>query len=54
MRIRPYIACKDYDEIKNWISDERTHAMWCANLIHFPIEKDNFEESYGRSSTTFW
>ena len=44
MRIRPYIACKDYDEIKNWISDERTHAMWCANLIHFPTEKDNFEE----------
>ena len=44
MRIRPYIACKDYDEIKNWISDERTNAMWCANLIHFPIEKDNFEE----------
>lgn len=43
MRLRPYIACKDYDEIKNWITDERTHAMWCANLIHFPIDKDNFE-----------
>lgn len=43
MRLRPYIACKDFDEIKNWISDERTHAMWCANLIHFPIDQDNFE-----------
>ena len=43
MRLRPYIACKDFDEIKNWISDERTHAMWCANLISFPIDRDNFE-----------
>lgn len=44
MRLRPYIACKDYDVIKNWISDERTHAMWCANLIQFPMKKNNFEK----------
>lgn len=43
MRLRPFILCCDFDEIKNWISDERTHAMWCANLIKYPIEKENFE-----------
>lgn len=42
MRIRPYIECRDFDEIKNWITEEKAHAMWCANLISFPMEKDNF------------
>lgn len=53
MRLRPYIACKDYDVIKNWISDERTHAMWCANLIQFPIEKDNFEKVMNEMAQRF-
>lgn len=44
MRLRPFILCCDFDEIKNWISDERTHAMWCANLMKFPIEKENFDK----------
>ena len=43
MRLRPFIPCCDFDEIKNWVSDERTHAMWCANLIKYPIEKENFD-----------
>lgn len=43
MRLRPFILCSDFDIIKNWISDERTHAMWCANIIKYPIEKENFE-----------
>ena len=43
MRLRPFILSRDFDEIKNWISDERTHAMWCANLIKYPIEKENFD-----------
>jgi RimJ/RimL family protein N-acetyltransferase len=53
MRLRPYIACKDYEEIKNWISDERTHAMWCANLIQFPMEKDNFEKVMREAAERF-
>lgn len=31
-----------FDEIKNWISDERTHATWYAGLLKYPIEKENF------------
>ena len=40
MRLRPYIGTRDFDEIKNWITEERMYAMWCANLIPFPLEKE--------------
>lgn len=42
MKLRPYIPDTDFDEIKNWITDERTHAMWCANRMSFPPEKNCF------------
>lgn len=45
MRLRPFISSKDFDEIKNWIVEERMHAMWSANRIQFPMEKDSFEKS---------
>lgn len=41
MRLRTFLQ-DDFQTIKNWITDERTHAMWCANLIKFPLEKENF------------
>ena len=43
MRLRPYIHRYDFDSIKNWMTDERTHFMWCAGHMHFPLEKDDFE-----------
>lgn len=43
MRLRPYIASKDFEIIKTWISDERSQALWCANWFQFPLEKENFE-----------
>ena len=42
MRLRPFILNKDFDKIKDWSTDERTHAMWCANKMKFPLEKDDF------------
>ena len=53
MRLRPFRPCCDFDEIKNWISDERTHAMWCANLIKYPIEIDNFDNAMLEAATRF-
>ncbi|MBD5474357.1 MAG: GNAT family N-acetyltransferase [Lachnospiraceae bacterium] len=41
MRIRPYIENRDYEYIEKWIDDERIHALWCANLIPFPVTKEN-------------
>ena len=42
MRIRPYIESKDYEYLEKWIDDEKTHALWCANLIPYPITKADF------------
>lgn len=42
MRLRPYVHSHDFDLMKNWITDERAHALWCANRIAFPLEKDDF------------
>ena len=53
MRLRPYIDCKDFDEIKNWIREERAHAMWCANLISYPIERDNFTKVMQEAAEKF-
>ena len=43
MRIRPYLN-KDFDIISQWITDERTHALWCANLVAYPLEKKGFDD----------
>lgn len=43
MRLRPYIHSKDYDHIQNWIADERTHALWCANLIPYPMTAEKLQ-----------
>ena len=43
MRIRPYLD-KDFDIISKWITDVRSHALWCANLIPFPLEKSSFDK----------
>lgn len=43
MRIRPYQK-KDFEVISKWITEERAHALWCANLIPFPLEKKSFDE----------
>ena len=40
MQIRLFNLDEDFDVIKTWITDERTHMMWCANLITYPLEKE--------------
>lgn len=53
MRIRPYISGLDFDEIENWITDERMHAMWCANLIRYPLQKRDFEKTLEELAVKF-
>ena len=42
MRIRPYQE-KDFAVISGWITDVRSHALWCANLMPFPFTKKGFD-----------
>ena len=43
MELRRYEGDKDYDVIKDWISDERTNALWSAGRVDYPLNKELFE-----------
>ena len=44
MRLRAFNMDTDIEDMKNWINDERSHAMWCANIIRYPLNKDHLAE----------
>ncbi len=44
MRLRPYIPETDFEILREWITDPRTHALWCANRFAFPLSRENFDE----------
>ena len=44
MRIREFLSDNDFESIKDWITDERTHYMWCAGRTSFPIQKESFDK----------
>ena len=44
MRIRPYIPQLDFDTIETWNIDERTHALWCARILPYPVERESFHQ----------
>ena len=41
MKLRTFDPDKDFEKIKSWISDERSHAMWCAGRFQYPLDKKN-------------
>lgn len=51
MRIRPYIPDRDYKYLSKWIGDERTHALWCANLLPYPMTRKSFHDLLKKDST---
>ena len=44
MRLRPYIPSSDFDAIKNWVTDEKTHALWSAKHAAYPLERNAFDK----------
>lgn len=50
MRIRPYIPDRDYESISKWITDERAHAFWCANLLPYPLTPEAFHDFLKKDS----
>lgn len=53
MKICPFEIDRDFEYISSWISDERTHAMWCANLIPYPLEKESLKQFLSDLSEKF-
>lgn len=39
LRIRSY-KTKDADKIQGWIRNTKEHALWCANLIDYPLTQE--------------
>ena len=44
MRIRAYIPLIDYEYLQKWVNSERTHALWCANRIPYPMTLQKLQE----------
>ena len=42
MTLRPYDPDADFKVLQSWIGDRRTHAMWCAGRIPWPLERESF------------
>lgn len=40
MHLRSYNEQTDFIHITKWIQDERTHALWCANLLSYPLSEE--------------
>ncbi|MBO4877299.1 MAG: GNAT family N-acetyltransferase [Ruminococcus sp.] len=45
MRLRPYIHCLDFETLRKWMTDERTHSLWSAGRFPFPLEGNSFRQS---------
>ena len=53
MRLRAFNMDTDFEDMKNWINDERSHAMWCANIIRYPLNKDHLDEGLKEAEKRF-
>lgn len=42
MYLRPYRKENDFAYLQEWVKDKRTHALWCANRIPYPLCSDSF------------
>lgn len=43
MTIRPYRYGEDFEAVASFMSDERAHALWCANIFRYPLAQAGFE-----------
>ena len=53
MKLRKFEIDHDFESMKNWITDERKHAMWCANLIKYPLSKEHLAETMAVAADRF-
>lgn len=50
MRMRPYISARDYEYLAKWIGDERTHSLWSAELIPYPMTEESLNSVLERDA----
>lgn len=42
MKLREYRPETDFKSVASWVGDERTHALWCADRMPYPLTQDAF------------
>lgn len=52
MRLRPY-RTKDFPYLQKWIGDTRTHTLWCAGSLPFPLTQENFQTMLAEKERDF-
>lgn len=50
MRLRPYIARKDFEVIAGWMDNERSHALWSANSFPYPVTEESFHSFLAKTA----
>ena len=53
MKLTSFDPQRDFDTIKDWITDKRTHTMWCGRNFAFPLEKEDFIRGYAGFAERF-
>lgn len=43
--IRRYLHEQDFEALRQWSTDARTHAMWCADLLPYPPDAEGFADA---------
>ena len=51
LRIRPY-KTKDAQSIQTWIKSAKEHALWCANLIDYPLTQQGLDDMLAQYNTS--
>lgn len=54
MHLRIYNEQTDFSYIASWIQDERTHALWCAQLLSYPLSKDELHNYLKEQGLKFY
>lgn len=44
MKLREFVLAEDFRALESWINDERTHALWCANRMRYPLDMEDISD----------
>ena len=43
MRLRPYISDLDFEYVRRWVADEKTHLFWSAMSFDYPLQQEEMD-----------
>lgn len=53
MHLRLYNEQTDFTYMAKWIRNEREHALWCANLLPYPLSMDGLRNYFNKYNLKF-